>query len=106
MLSFKYGAAVQGVNALTLFAAIDTEATPFCLSKGTCLFDTGPTVWTLQTARVKVFQHRIGQRLENPWRNHSMPSMPFALFLDMSEFVLCHTPKNKPALKLLIWLPT
>lgn len=60
MLSFKDGAAVQGINALTLFATIDAEATPFCLSKGTCLFDTGLTVWALQTARVKVFQHPGG----------------------------------------------
>ena len=60
MLSFKYGAAVQGINAFTLFATLDTELTPFCLSKGTCLFDTGPTVWALQTARVKVFQHPGG----------------------------------------------
>lgn len=60
MLSFKYGAAVQGTNALTLFATIDTELTPFCLSKGTGLFDTGPTVGTLQTARVKVFQRPDG----------------------------------------------
>jgi hypothetical protein len=74
MLSFKYGTAVQSINALTLFAAIDTQATPFGLSKEPRLFDARPTVWTLQTARVKVFQHpgRADVLIEevNDWEIH------------------------------------